>query len=151
MEGYWIGRRFGLFQDLWPTKTLQKQAPSSLCQSWSLSFFESFFSFLGIANYYNSKVQSFANSWLNSIQNHGRHKPKKLHNDSNPKNALSFGLLLLSSHKVFLCEFMPWKTSQPTFVHWKMTKRPVLACILQSGILWILKMLQEGDKIVSDE
>ena len=51
MEGSWIGRKFGLFQDLWPRKTPQKQTPSSLCQSWSLFFLESFFSFLGIGSY----------------------------------------------------------------------------------------------------
>ena len=77
MEGSWIGRRFGLFQDLWPRKTPQKQTPSALCQSWSLFFLESFFSFLGIGSYNCKMVQTFSVSWLKFIQNHGRHQPKK--------------------------------------------------------------------------
>jgi len=40
--------------------------------------------------------------------------------------------------------------NQPLFTK-KNEKRPVLACILHSGILWILKMLQEGNKIGSDD
>ena len=151
MEGSWIGRRFGLFQDLWPRKTPQKQTPSALCQSWSLFFLESFFSFLGIGSY-NCKMSKLFQwvSWSSS-KIMADINPKKQHNASNTKNALSFGLLLLSSHKVFLSEFMPRKTGQPTFVHKTNEKRPVLACILHSGILWILKMLQEGNKIGSDD
>lgn len=151
MEGSWIGRRFGLFQDLWPRKTPQKQTPSALCQSWSLFFLESFFSFLGIGSY-NCKMSKLFQwvGWSSS----------KIMADINPKKNTTLptrktpSALDFFSCPVTRCFYLnschEKLVNQPLFTK-KNEKRPVLACILHSGILWILKMLQEGNKIGSDD